>query len=102
MYELAYTDCPASLVEIAYHDNLDDEQWIVNNMELIGITLAKSCLKYFGIAYVEPPKINMPQWKINGAKYLHDAGYTQDLHDPLEIVDIGLLGTVMWNRDSIK
>jgi N-acetylmuramoyl-L-alanine amidase len=51
MYELAYTNAPASLIEIAYHDNIDDANWIINNIENIGIALAKGILEYFGIAY---------------------------------------------------
>jgi len=51
MYELAYTNAPACLVEIAYHDNIDDATWIINNIENIGIALAKGILEYFGIAY---------------------------------------------------
>jgi hypothetical protein len=51
MYELAYTNAPACLVEVAYHDNIDDAIWIINNIENIGIALAKGILEYFGIAY---------------------------------------------------
>lgn len=52
MYELAYTNAPAALVETAFHDNKDDAEWIINNIEAIGIALAKGVLTYFDIQYV--------------------------------------------------
>ncbi len=51
MYELAYTDAPAALVETAFHDNLEDAQWIISHIDLIGTALAKGILKYFGIPF---------------------------------------------------
>ena len=42
LYETAYTNAPAALVEIAFHDNKDDAVWILNNMALIAEALAKS------------------------------------------------------------
>lgn len=56
LYELNSTNAPAALVEIAFHDNADDAKWIIDNIEGIGIALAKGVLKYFGIAYKEPSK----------------------------------------------
>lgn len=52
MYELAKTNAPAALVEIAFHDNTEDAKWITYNIEEIGIALAKGVLKYFGIDYI--------------------------------------------------
>lgn len=51
MYELAYTNAPAALIEINFHDNANDANWIINNIELIGIAIARGILSYFGIAY---------------------------------------------------
>ncbi len=52
LYELAKTNAPAALIEIAYHDNAEDAKWITYNIEEIGITLAKGVLKYFGIEHI--------------------------------------------------
>ena len=52
--ELRRTKAPAVLVEIAYHDNLEDANWIINNIELIARTLVLSVTEYFGIPFVEP------------------------------------------------
>jgi len=51
MYEVAYTSAPASLVEIAFHDNVNDAAWIANNTKKIGEVLAKGILNYFNISY---------------------------------------------------
>lgn len=52
MYELENTKMPASLIEIAFHDNPSDAQWIINNIEKIGVEIAKGILKYFKINYM--------------------------------------------------
>ena len=38
--ELRRVNAPSVLVEIAYHDNPTDAEWIKNNIDLIGRTLA--------------------------------------------------------------
>jgi N-acetylmuramoyl-L-alanine amidase len=51
MYEVTYTTAPAALVEVAFHDSASDAKWIINNIEKIGIALARGVLDYFGIVY---------------------------------------------------
>jgi len=53
LYELAETNAPAALVEIAFHDNPDDAQWIISHIEAIGTALAKGILNYFSITYMD-------------------------------------------------
>ena len=57
MYEVAYTNAPAALVEIDFHDNASQAKWIVENIEAIGTALAKGILKNLKIAYI-PDKVN--------------------------------------------
>lgn len=52
-YELRATNAPAALIEVAFHDNLEDANWIINNIEKIGTSLAKGVLKYFNVPYKE-------------------------------------------------
>ena len=52
--ELRLTRAPANLIELAYHDNLDDALWIINNINLIARTLALALTEYFGIPFAEP------------------------------------------------
>ena len=44
--ELRRTSAPSSLVEIAYHDNPQDERWIKENIDLIGKTIADAVYEY--------------------------------------------------------
>ena len=46
--EITKTSAPAVLVEIAYHDNPQDEAWIRNNTALIAQNLALSVCEYLG------------------------------------------------------
>lgn len=52
--EVRQTKMPAVLVEVAYHDNREDADWIVDNIEPIGEALAKSVAEYFGVPFVRP------------------------------------------------
>lgn len=51
--ELSKTNAPANLLELGYHDNLEDEAWIKSNVENIAKNLTKSLTEYFGLPYRE-------------------------------------------------
>ncbi len=50
--EVSKSRAPAVLVEIAYHDNVEDANWIINNINAIARTLVLSLTEYFGIPFV--------------------------------------------------
>ncbi|MEG1930971.1 MAG: N-acetylmuramoyl-L-alanine amidase [Anaerovorax sp.] len=52
--ELRRVKAPAVLVEIAYHDNDADAQWIKDNINGIAANLVLSLTEYFGIPFVNP------------------------------------------------
>ena len=52
--ELRRTKSPSVLVEVAYHDNVDDASWITNNIGRIGYNLALSVTQYLGVPFVDP------------------------------------------------
>lgn len=54
LVELRRTKAVAVLVEVAYHDNVDDATWIINNIEEIAENLAISVADYLGVPFVEP------------------------------------------------
>jgi len=39
---------------VAYHDNVDDANWIKNNIQAIGRNLALSVADILGVPFVEP------------------------------------------------
>ncbi len=52
--EVARTTAPAVLIEVAYHDNVEDAEWIQNNIDTIARALADSLNKYFSTAELQP------------------------------------------------
>lgn len=54
LYELRYTRAPSILVEVAYHDNPADAEWIKNNIQAIARNLSQSVAEYFGVPLVDP------------------------------------------------
>lgn len=52
--ELRRVSAPAVLVEIAYHDNYEDAQWIKDNIDTIGRNLALSVTEFLGVPFRSP------------------------------------------------
>ena len=51
--EVRQPRAPAVLVEIGYHDNREDADWIRNNLTAIAVNLTQSLCDYFGIPLIE-------------------------------------------------
>ena len=51
--ELRRTNSPSVLVEVAYHDNIQDAEWIKNNIQPIARELSRSLAEYFGVPFAE-------------------------------------------------
>lgn len=56
--EVTRTRAPSVLVEIAYHDNPEDAEWIKNNIQPIARNLVQGLTMYFGIPFVDPSNNN--------------------------------------------
>lgn len=54
LVELRRTRAVAVLVELAYHDNEEDANWIRNNIQTIARNLSLSVCDYLGVPFVEP------------------------------------------------
>lgn len=54
--EVTRTKAPAILIEFAYHDNVDDANWIKNNINNIAQNVVFSLTEYFGIPFKTPQK----------------------------------------------
>ncbi len=55
LFELNNTRAPSVLVELAYHDNPSDAEWIKQNLQLIAKNLSQSVADYFGLTLIDPP-----------------------------------------------
>ena len=52
--EVRQTRAPSVFIELAYHDNVEDANWITGNLDLIARTIVLALTEYFGIPFREP------------------------------------------------
>lgn len=64
--EVARVRAPGVLVEIAYHDNPEDAQWIRDNIDEIARIIVLSLTEYFGIPFNMPQPITVANVATNG------------------------------------
>lgn len=64
--EVSRTRAPGVLIEIGYHDNIEDADWVRNNIDLIARTLVQSLTEYFGIPFNYPQPIRIGSVRTNG------------------------------------
>ncbi len=51
--EVSRTRAPAVLMELAYHDNLEDAQWLADNIDAIARNIVQGLDIYFGLPFVD-------------------------------------------------
>ena len=70
MYELRRTIAPAILAEVAFHDNPEDAQFIIDNIYELGNAVARGVLEQLGITYQEdtPENIAYLKARYNGVE----------------------------------
>jgi N-acetylmuramoyl-L-alanine amidase len=56
LFEVKTPAAPTAYVEVDFHDEPEVAQWIINNTELIGETIAKGICDYLGVAFKEMVK----------------------------------------------
>lgn len=52
--EVIRVRAPGVLIEFAYHDNVEDANWIINNIEAIAENVVLSLTEYFEIPFIMP------------------------------------------------
>ncbi len=52
--EVRRTRAPSVLAELGYHDNVDDANWLTEDLEAIAAALAEGVTQYFGLPFVAP------------------------------------------------
>lgn len=63
--EVRLTRAPAVLLELAYHDNMEDANWITENLETIAENLVLSVTEYFGLPLLTPQTPRMGVVRLN-------------------------------------
>lgn len=56
LFEVKTPAAPTAYVEVDFHDDPEVAQWIIDNTELIGETIAKGICNYLGVAFKEVMK----------------------------------------------
>lgn len=71
MYENRYTVAPAVLIEVAFHDNPEDADFIIHNIYEIGREISKGILQQFNVPYVQdtPENEALLRYNYNGIYY---------------------------------
>lgn len=64
--EVKRTRAPAVFIEFAYHDNLNDANWITNNINAIAENVVLSLTEYFGIPFVYPTEVRVGTVRTRG------------------------------------
>lgn len=66
--EVTKTRAPAVLIEFAYHDNLEDERWIKENIQKIAMNVVQSLTEYFDIPFIpaQQPRIGIVNTQYTG------------------------------------
>ena len=79
--EVTRTRAPSVLVEIGYHDNPEDAQWIRNNVNAIAENLVLSLTEYFGIPFNYPQPIYVANVATRGSNL--NVRYTPSATSPI-------------------
>lgn len=63
--EVTQTRAPSVFLEMGYHDNVSDANWITSNIDRIAANLVLSITEYFGIPFIEPSPIRRGVARVN-------------------------------------
>lgn len=98
MYEVAYTNASAALVEVAFHDNIEDAKWIISNIKKIGVELAKATLDQLGIKYKEEK--SMPEYTGIMKEAFEKGWITKKGYDPDQPITMEKLMYILKNFEN--
>jgi len=84
LYELRKTKAPAVIIEVAFHDNVQDAVWIINHTNEIAAAIARAICKYFNVPFKESKitinsvpiilkgkQVNVPSTLVGGMTLTH-------------------------------
>lgn len=78
--EVSRTRAPSVLIEVAYHDNVEDANWITNNINTIAQTIVTSLAEYFNTSGGSQPSENQPSGRTG--RVTLQSGYLNIRSDP--------------------
>ena len=54
LYEINNAKAPVAYIEVAFHDNAEEAQWIIDNTVQIAEAICRGVCDYYGVEYVAP------------------------------------------------
>lgn len=66
--EVRQPKAPSVFIELAYHDNADDANWITENLDAIAANIVESLTRYFGIPFITPQPIRAGVVRTGGGR----------------------------------
>ena len=64
--EVVYTNAPTAYVEVGFHDNPMEAQWIIDHTEEIAEAITKGVCNFFGVTYLFPATPATPPATVSG------------------------------------
>lgn len=91
LYEISESDAICVYIEVGFHDNPEEAQWIIDHTEDIAVAIAKGLCNHYGVRYV--PKSEVED-KTEAEKFYRvqvgafkSREYAKNLRD--ELIDLG-------------
>lgn len=82
--EVRRTRAPAVLIEIGYHDNVEDATWVEQNIDALAERISLSVTEYFGVPFLSPQPLRQGTVTVQGGR--------------LNIRDLPLMGSEVLAR----
>ena len=60
LYEISDSDAICVYIEVGFHDNKEEAQWIIDHTEDIAVAIAKGLCNHYGVKYVAAESGNKP------------------------------------------
>lgn len=76
LYEVKNTNAPCAYIEVAFHDNPEEAQWIIDHKEDIAEAICKGVCNYFGIEYKAPKEETIYRVQVGA---FHKKVYAEEL-----------------------
>lgn len=84
LYEINATKAICVYLEVGFHDNPEEAQWIIDHTQDIAEAIAKALCKHYGTAYVEamPEEVKEPVYRVQLGAFRNKA-LAENLRDEL-------------------
>ena len=83
LYEISDSKAICVYVEVGFHDNKEEAQWIIDHTNEIAVAIAKGLCKHYGVKYVAPEKEEQPIYRVQVGAF-HNKEYAENMRDELK------------------